>query len=97
MIRANDKQSIMGKNIVIPMLKSIFTLLWYYSSSNLMMQSIVGDDQHHLAKDYFAKIIPQKQSFSLYRIGYHLHLCQNKLTNFFSEGYRSKKYMQFSP
>jgi hypothetical protein len=31
--------------------------------SNLMIRSIVGDVQQNLAKDYFAKIIPQKNCF----------------------------------
>ncbi len=63
MIRANDKQSIMGKKLLYLLPKSVFTLLWYYSSSNLMIQSIVGDVQQNLAKDYFAKKIPQKNCF----------------------------------
>jgi hypothetical protein len=97
MITANDKQSIMGKTLLYLLPKSIFTLLWYYSSSDLIIRSIIGDVQQNLAKDYFAKTIPRKQSFSLSRTGYHLRLCQNNLTNVFSEGYRSKKYIQFSP
>jgi hypothetical protein len=55
-----------------------------------MIRSIVGDVQQNLAKGYFAKII------SLSRIRYHLHLCQNNLTNFLSEGYRSKKCAIFT-